>query len=635
LSIIVGKGEVMISKDRVLIALIVAGLFLVPPTAVFGSSDSAGAMKKTDASVPITPVITDPAAYGTPSPLKGDSKETPKMMAVPQGPFSRDQFTLPQHKASGGRGPRAGPDAALIGLEVVWPVKVDQWVWAGVMALKGADTQFNITVNNSGTDPTTADITVVFAIQDYFGKDMTNQTQLIHAPLGSGENQTLYFHWTPAYCTYFRIVIITTTPGDADTTNDFSRFGANFNNGLLAVALWADTCADMSSWSGGAGDTGTDRNWHIETNPKTDNSSQHSPDGVLYHGKDGLVRDEYENSKDIAVHTPNFDFRKFGSSYFLHLSYLFRGTFPATDPGDYVEQQFSTDSGANWGGARVKMDGSILNTPQTPTSGYYNWYTDINGNGQMDINEIGLEISGDVVGKTAMLRNHFVSDSAITDLGVYTDDYIIWGMEIQNDVGVQIVNDLGAPALGDTVSVNVTVTNTGSNPQSAPFNATLNITHRGDPLHLLAGFPMLQAVNALTVGASQTVTFNWIPAETGDFVLVVNITGAKDENPVNNADARWMRVSGANPQILVVDDNPWGSPLNSTDKLTGMLASNAVGYANYGRWYWSTGGDGPSADFMKKFDVVVWTTGWDNNQLSANGTLTANDIANLRSYLNS
>jgi hypothetical protein len=615
-----------------LIALIVAGLFLVPPTAVFGSSDTLVVAKKADASVPSPPVISDPAVYGTPSPVKGDSRAPSKIIAVPQGPFSRDQFTLPQNKASGGRGPRAGPDAELIGLEVVWPTKVDQWVWAGVMALKGADTQFNVTVNNSGTDPTTGAINVVFAIQDYFGKDMVNLTQDI-ASLGSGQNQTLYFHWTPAYCTYFRIVIITTTPGDANVNNDFSRFVANGNNGLLAVALWADPCADMSSFTGGPGDTGVDRNWHISTNPKNDNSSQHSTDGVLYQGKDGLVRDEYENNKNIAVHTPNFDFRKFGSSYFLHLSYLFRGAFPAADLGDYFEQQFSSDSGANWGDGRVKVDGSMLPPNPQTSANYYNWFTDINNNKQMDINEVGLEISGDVVGKTAMFRDHFVSNSAITDIGLYTDDYIIWGMEIQNDIGIEMTNDLGTPVLGDTVVVNATVTNTGSNPQPAAFNATLNITHRGDPLHMMPGFPMLQQINVLAVGASQTVSFSWNPAETGDYVLVVNITGAKDENPNNNADARWMRVSDANPQILVVDDNPWGSPFNTTDKITDRLAE--VGFPNYARWYWSTGGDGPSAALMKKFDIVIWLTGIDNNVISPpNGTLTANDQANLKSYLN-
>ncbi len=117
----------------------------------------------------------------------------------------------------------------------------------------------------------------------------------------------------------------------------------------------------------------------------------------------------------------------------------------------------------------------------------------------------------------------------------------------------------------------------------------------------------------------------------------------KDENPGDNNELRWVHASGSNPPILFVEDNPFNLPtgINTTDRLIAKVSAIA-GYDDYGIYYtlFKGGdvgrdftGDGPTADIMKNYDIVVWTTGWDNRNQSLNGTLTANDQTNIKAYL--
>ena len=621
------------------VAIVLAGMFLLPPAAAAGGSDSSAA---TPADEPISKVASDGVRH-TPmylADLENQATELPKgtaKLAQAKRPENINVFNpgLAAGALSKGRGPRAGPDiyVADFGLAIESPEATRQWNGPGVYALKGAQTQINITINNSG-DGDASPVTVTVIIWDYWNTEMMNEVRDIGS-IAAGTNTTVYFYWTPAYCTYWELNITLSTPGDTDPSNDQVDV---WNNGFayLGVALWADSCTATTGWNGDI----APNKWHVTTSMlAADNASQHSDNGAWYEGNDALHR--YENNLDISARSPTLDLRNFGKSWFLHFDYLFTGSLPAIDPGDYFDQSFTTDNGATYGDVRARLDGPGLAGSGIDIN-WFNWYTDLNGDGQSSGNEIGLEIS-EQAGQQIQFRDHFVSNAANVDAGIFLDDFCVWGMEIQYDVNVELAGSLNDMKTNEAKAITAKVTNNRA-AQPTTFNCTLNITHRGDPTHMLSGFPMVKQVSALAKGASADVTFDWTPYEKGDFVAVVNITGAKDQDPYNNAEARAFHVSGVSPKILVVDDNPFGGALESIDQLVGNLTNADVGrfddYALFYTIYGSSrsgndfGGDGPSDALMKEFDVVVWTTGWDSKNETTNGTLTANDITNIKSYLN-
>lgn len=623
----------MNNPKKVIMVLVIAGLFLLPPAAVAVSDHQGGDANDARPSDPASAYPETSLAYRTnlAAMKTGQAKAAPKLAPVKY--IANPEILDPDHGPwadRSSRGPRAGPDVyvAARGLSIITPDVIRDWNGAGVYGLKNADTQINVTINNSG-DADATPVTIKFLIWDYFNKEVKNETRVV-STIAAGTNATEYFHWTPAYCTYFEINITLSTPGDTNLNNDQADV---WNNGfaLLGVALWADTCSATTGWNG---DIASDK-WHINTDPYLDNASQHTAPDCWYEGRD--VLHQYNNNLDISARSPTLDFRNFGQSWFLHMNYQFHGSLPAIDPGDYFDQAFTHDSGASYDPIFAKLDGPAMLGSQMSTS-WFNWYTDMNGDGQAQGNEIGLEVS-ETAGKLAQFRNHFVSNQANPDTGVYLDDFCIWGLEIQYDAGIAIVTDLADMKVNENKDIEVKITN-NRQAQSAQFYTLLNVTKRGAPTNQI--FLGNQTVNALAQGASVNLKFTWKPAEKGDYIIVVNITNMKDEDPYNNNDARRVHVSGAAPPVLIVEDNPFGSPLNTTDLIINTLTT-LNGYDDYGVYYsnWKGsnigrdfGGDGPSSDIMKKYDVVIWTTGWDTKNQTLNGTLTANDQNNLKSYLN-
>ena len=627
-------------RVKLFVAVVLAGMFLLPPAAAAGGSDSSAA---TPADEPVSKAASDGVHNShidlTKLQARGETKATAKF--APAARPENINVLTPEYGPGAfakSRGPRAGPDiyVAARGISLISPEVVRIWNGPGVYALKGAQTQINITINNSG-DGDANPVTVTVKILDAFNAEVMNEVRDIGS-IAAGTNTTVYFYWTPAYCTYWELNITLSTPGDTDPSNDQADV---WNNGFayLGVALWADSCSATTGYNGDIGSN----TWHITTTePALDNATQHTAPECWYEGGD--IRKQYDNNLDISVRSPSLDLRNFPKSYFLQFDYLFHGSLPALDAGDYFEQSFTSDNGATYGDPYVHMDGAML-AGSTINIDWFNWYTDLNQDGQAQGTESGLDLSQEA-GKIVQFRDRFVSNAANPDTGIYIDDFCVWGMEIQYDADVQFTTSLNGMKTNEAKSITAKVTN-NRGAQPTAFSCNLNITRRGDPTHMLSGFPMVKQVSALAKGASQDITFDWTPIQTGDFVAHVNITGCKDQDPYNNYTMRAFHVSGASPKILVVDDNPFGGALESTTQLVENLTdANVGGYTSDELALWYTlyessligsdfGGDGPSDTVMKQFEIVVWTTGWDSKNETKNGTLTANDLTNIKSYLNS
>ena len=643
-------------KNKLFVAIVLAGMFLVPPGTALasdgGSGESAGSAGESSAPAASSAPSRAPFFLTEPLELTGRaaSAEPAATRLAPAGWLGghpATPLTVGDQGPASGRGARAAPNVYPMALRIVSPPAVDMWYGAGVISLKGSMTQFNITVNNSG-DADANPVTETFIVRDYFGKEMYRDVQTQNIPAGT--NYTFYFQFTPAYASYYTVNLTTHCVGNAYAQNEMIDINAVFLgydqsgnpvSARIATALWADTSDSEAGWSGdiGASTIGSNK-WHTTSNIASDiYPENHSAPSAWYHGRD--VQQQYDNNQNISGKSPSIDFRNTGTYWNLMFDYTVHGSLPAADAGDYLSNSVSTDNGATWSQEYVHLDGPMIaaSGPQTVAAFKNNWLiwvTSVSG-GQIT----GIPITDLVAGKTALFRNQFVSNAAVTDTGIYLDDFVIWGMEIMYDVGVKMTGDLADMKISEAKSVTARVTNFRQ-AQPASFNCSLNVTKRGAPTNRI--FTDVKVVNALGAGAFADVQFNaWAPLDKGDYVFVVNVTGMKDEDYGNNAELRWAHASGANPPILFVEDNPFNQPtgINTTDKLIAKVTAMA-GYDDYGLYYTTFKGgdigrdftgDGPSADIMKKYDVVVWSTGWDSLNQSWNGTLTANDQTNIKSYL--
>ncbi|MEM4729653.1 MAG: CARDB domain-containing protein [Thermoplasmata archaeon] len=632
------EGGLMVKLTRLWIALALSGMFLTPPTVVGGMGDTAA---------PISEPLHREARTCPPEAAEGLGPAQPELVALLDPPLAEPQgqrhlvgiSELPECREFMSLRPapsplfdsRQGPNVHMLDLDFVSPPELEMWMWtAGVFAMLGKPTQINVTFNNSGHS-NTGQVTTWVAIEDIFGNELMNQTQYI-ANLAPGENQTLYWYWTPPYVTYWVINIHCDCAGDTNVADNDYSFGGLMNGARFGTALWADTGVD-SLWSG---DKGNGR-WHITDSPMLDDPVNHTAPDCWYHGRDGIIQDSYDNNLDISIRTQNFDFRSYTMSWFLHFNYLFHGGL-APDPGDVFSQAVSKDNGASWEDNFVELDGIRLAGAPNLRQNWYRWYTDLNGDQQAQGNELGLDIRLDAAEGFATIRSRFVSNAALTDTGLYFDDFIIYGQEVFDNVKVEILNDIEDTKVNETETFNVRVTNVGSHAQPRPFNCTLNVTKRGYPLNPLV--TERKDVPALAVGGKYELSFTWRPTEPGDYVIRINVSGMVDYDSSNNLEARWVHVSGEKPRVLVVNDNPWHVPsrnteqqptLYTTDHL--LTALNELGM-DYGMVFVPDDMSGPSLSLMSKYEVVIWTTGWDNRTITENGTLSPTDESNLKSYLN-
>ncbi|MGQ9583043.1 MAG: CARDB domain-containing protein [Thermoplasmatota archaeon] len=637
------RKESMIKSLRLWLAIGVAGLFLVPTGAIAGEKggDSA-ASGEPAAPAPVLPPETPEAAANGAYPSQPAASELASWERPGAGLVALDELTerrglmsLRPPAPPPARGTRQGPNVQLLDLDFVSPPELQMWTWsAGVFARVGQQTQINVTFNNSG-DASTGQVTTWVAIKDIFGNELMNQTQFI-SDLGAGQNETLYWYWTPTYVTYWVLNIHCDCAGDTNVADNDYSFSGLMNGARFGTALWADTGVD-ALWSG---DKGNGR-WHVSDSPELDNASQHTGPDCWYHGRDGLIQDSYENSLNISIKTETLDFRSYTRSWMLHFNYLFHGGLPAADAGDVFSQAVSTDNGQTWEDV-VELSGRDLAGAVNLRQDWYRWYTDLNGDGQAQGNELGLDLRLELAEQRGSIRNRFVSNAAITDTGLYLDDFVIYGQEIFDNIKLEITNNIEDTKANETETFNVRVSNVGTRAQPRGFNCTMNITKRGEPLHMLYGTPTRQTVPALSPGASHELTFTWKPTEPGDYVVRINVSGMVDYDTSNDVDARWVHVSGESPSVLVVDDDTgWlnaasathaQSRFYTTPYITGALTTSGIDYSVL---YLPEDHDGPSAAFMSGYDVVVWSTGWDNKELTKNGTLTAADQASIRTYLNS
>jgi uncharacterized membrane protein len=621
----------MNNSKKVFMVLVLAGMFLLPPAAALetGSPGESDAQSPSQTAAP--PAVPRSSNLLRPFERNSDAPGEPALASLNRG--SGEYYPIMTSGNGGSRGPRAAPDIYPAAFAVVPPDPIRGWRNSEVVASKNAVTQFNLTVNNSG-DADATPATVTFKFFDVEDKLLDQSVQT--GDIVAGSNATFYFQFKPAFCTYFYINITVSASGDLNPADNAIDLG------YFAVTIWADDCTINNGWTGDLANA----KWHITDTPENDDPTQHSAPNCWYEGRDALVgQDSYDPNQDISIKTQTIDLRNFGHQYYLMIDYQFHGQLPVLDAGDYFENMFSTDNGATWSRARVHVSGPWIGPTSMPDfrDGWLHWVTQVTGG-----SITGLDIT-QYAGKMLQMKMRFVSNEAVSDWGMYFDDFAVWGVEIFNDTRIDLLTDVADMKVNEKKDFDVKITNMRQG-YTTGFNCSFNLTKRGEPLNQLPGSTTKQ-VPALGTGQSQNVQFSWTPSAMGDYILVFSISGMPDQDSSNNRTIRWAHVSGPNPRILIVDDDPYVGYTDYTSKAMYDTIVNVTGktaderpYADYGVYYtwWKRGdafpdwgGDGPSAALMSKYDAVIWLTGTDSTNKSINGTLTANDQTSLTTYLNS
>lgn len=133
----------------------------------------------------------------------------------------------------------------------------------------------------------------------------------------------------------------------------------------------------------------------------------------------------------------------------------------------------------------------------------------------------------------------------------------------------------------------------------------------------------LVAREAVTLGAYQrkVVTFRYTPRAEGPLKLVTTVDPRRrvaEGSERNQTQVTNLWVGQAKARVLVVDDD---QQLGNERAISGGLSALGIPYAITGAH--------PSADLMRRYQAVVWSSALDRGQ----GQLSAYDRAQLRSYL--
>ncbi|MFH0815725.1 MAG: Ig-like domain-containing protein [Methanobacteriota archaeon] len=161
----------------------------------------------------------------------------------------------------------------------------------------------------------------------------------------------------------------------------------------------------------------------------------------------------------------------------------------------------------------------------------------------------------------------------------------------------------------------------------------LTIYYNGMPLNDQGIIPDIQITVSNTIGSNwiSVGPFVWTPVLVGYHTIVLEVDPDKlitETNENNNVVSNYLASGTINVQfrILVVDDDETDiAPGNETTAIRNALTR--LGHFNES-WSVLPGQPGPIFDYMKDFNVVIWSTG-----NAANPLLPA-DTTNLGAYLN-
>jgi len=512
----------------------------------------------------------------------------------------------PQYADTVSEGSRASPDVE------PWNITFHDVIpsWGGyAVGAVGRPLQMDIGIFNSGSD-NAGNVTVGVDVLDFSGTVVGHwNTTVQDIPPGNGT--TVSWSWVPQRSTNISVVVHANTTGDANPSNNVKHY-----TGTWWVVKWYDTCDDAANWTGDIGST----EWHITDTVEADpDSAAHSSPSVWYAGTEGILADHYTPGMNVSLISPEIDLSSVLPDRGAYLNFHYYGS---TSPGDSLRVYILQD------GAETDTRVAISET----TLGWYHRrddWIDTNGNGLWDEGEfiMGMDLS-EFVGSSVRIRFQFTSTS--TGLGYYLDDIILYGQEARSEAAVAGIENLGTTHVGENEALSVEVANLGDTQQ----NITVWIrVYSGD-----TAVVAYSETGTYSPHQHRTVTAYFTPDKPGDYVLQASIIPEEDSSLENNVMYRRIHVSEGTAKVLLVDDDGGFENSGWLNLYRGYDIEEDRAITPYIPWEYDVyhvlfNRDGPGADTLSQYNIVIWVTGFDGTGRSVRGTLSPEDQSALAEYL--
>ena len=525
------------------------------------------------------------------------------------------------------RSSRAGPDVTPKDINFT---DTDKCWFGHSVGTVGVPTKIYVNVSNVG-DTNATNVDVRIDIKDFFGDVIDTFTTMVADIPPTEVAEVTWPDWTPTVSQKISATVTATVAGDADPTNDAWSF---YGDGW-----WVDKWLDMAnSESGWTGDITTNK-WHTTAKVEGDpNNTQHSDAKVWYAGTESILGDFYTANMNASLISKPIDLTRMIPSNPVFLNFKYYG---AAMPGDVITLYASTDNGVTWTDTTTTISG--VTDFQGGAAWLYridNW-VDFNHNGAIDANEYeyGLDIS-EYLGHQVMFKFTFKTGntpSAPGFMGYYLDDFIVYGFEANNEIGLTSIDDIGTTHLNDTEAISGNFANlgTGTTPVLTARMLVYNTSGLADQED--------QDINPIAAGASAKVTWNYQFKQTGDYWVDIELlppAQGVDASSYDNKQERKVHVADVGAGVLLVDDDGgptnsgrlhfWNYDVDTDDTVVTALESKGIAFDVTHVLFNS---EGPDLAVLKSYHTVIWSTGWDGTGRSVLGTLGPSDRATLRQYL--
>jgi hypothetical protein len=402
--------------------------------------------------------------------------------------------------------------------------------------------------------------------------------------------------------------------------------------------------------------SGSSDDWHITSTAFAQNDPTHTMDNSWHVGNTDLVgsaTDSYRNDNAESLQSPvidlgdNVDERR----WWEFLGYMNSGTYEGfevylyhvhtynwlitgeteenSDPDDW--QDYVNTSDILWagnitddGGTTWSNDFNIALSGRLGDAGETEWYTynfySVNSQAEELYYYDGIPLNWNINDWSKFqFRQNFISDDDnVQDIGYYTDDYIVFGVDnftIPYRVGViefTIPEVGGLPLVhpDETTTFSSTVHNFGDD---LTFDVKLMIKDVNSGLEWEED---KTTVANLARGDDRSQDWTWTPTDEGDFLLTI-VAGdtSQDYTPNDNKRSRLVHVRAPKEKdILVVDDD--NGILNGgvyyIEVEKKMLKSLDALDLEYDVYTVNENETGPDYNLMIDYTTIIWMTGLDN-----------------------
>lgn len=401
--------------------------------------------------------------------------------------------------------------------------------WHNAGAVIGELSIIEVEVVNEKLFP--ADVTVYCNITDYFSEQTFSDAK--EGQLFAGQTMIFEFNWTPEFESYYTI----NARVESYTEQDEESL-----EGIWAVN-WLDDCEYDDEWE----EEPSGNDWEIvkvesdpDVNGHTAPNAWHC--GEYYTEQESttmsIISKELDLS-DFRVYENDFSDNKKDSEEHIWFSHLLYGKIVQNDS---LAIYYSVNNDT-WT-LLASFNGEFI-------GGWYHWYTDINGNGVYDEGDEPAISLDELAGKRVKFKFVYTMNSEVSDLGIYLDDFILYGIRgkgFDYDVGIKDLSVENRNSFSNIErEIRADIKNYG-NENLSNITVECNVLYNSETV-----FSESMSISFLGSDETETLIWRYTPVNEGEYLISIAVL-SNDQRETNNIRtiSDW---AGRGVDILILSDD--------------------------------------------------------------------------------